>query len=616
MGWWSSLKENASALGNGVANGVRWLWTHASVDNAKAAGTGVVNGANWLRNNATLGAISNAAFKFTVNTTFHVLEQVLALKKAVPTLVYNKDARQIVNGFTKIVVRDVLPIVALNVANNQVQKYANDGYDEDESSAAYSLFVNMLSIGSYIVVAYSVRRGSESVARVLALDSFAPAAFNSNKSKMPPSLCDTYECNTQRRLKGLGRELGILLANEAIIWGISYTPYIGSSASTVLTVVNNGRYITRTVTPERCERHKYMEQEFVLALGLTYELASWLLDKGLESTVGPIPYLYLRTLRHILLAFSINLAAHMAVPLVLPKDATIPDPFHYYERAWRFLIDVFWAGLLVRVPIDFKPQPGEQPLIPLATTLQAGTSVFQSDLERIDAGKSHPVVRAMKDLVIPPMFRSSYQFPQDPILAQYWPAIRGGALAVFTGIEVHGKSKKVEVLTWGPSTAAFILNYQLGVPETLTKIAILLSKEKDFWRLTRAIKTWIERHPSTMVDLVEKPKAPLLALLGDKPQVRRADSLVSSEEVVPAQQLISEKANATGNSLTPINQLRSKRKEERDETAIDKLIPDRRPAETGSHPENPMRFMSTRRKKALPSVKIEELPDSPSLVYH
>ncbi len=39
--------------------------------------------------NATLTNISGAAFKFTVNATFHVLKQGLALRKKVPILIYN-----------------------------------------------------------------------------------------------------------------------------------------------------------------------------------------------------------------------------------------------------------------------------------------------------------------------------------------------------------------------------------------------------------------------------------------------------------------------------------------------------------------------------------------------
>ena len=197
MSWWSSFKEKASAAGNGAVNGASWLWNNATIANASAAGQGLANGATWLWNNATLGTISNAAFKFTVNTTFHILEQGLALRKAVPTFLYNKEARQIVNGFTHVVVHDVLPIVTMNVVNNQVQNYFRDGYEENEASAAYSLLISVLTLGNYLVTAYTWRRGTESFVRVAVLDSFAPAAFNSNKAITPPSLCDELACNTK-----------------------------------------------------------------------------------------------------------------------------------------------------------------------------------------------------------------------------------------------------------------------------------------------------------------------------------------------------------------------------------------------------------------------------------
>ncbi len=574
MSWWTSLKEKASAAGNGIVGGAQWFW-----------------------NNATVANVSSSLFKFTVNTTFHILEQGLALRKAVPTLIYNEQARKVINGMTYVVVHDVLPVVALNTLNSSVQNYFRNGYEENEASAAYSLLVSVLTLGNYLVTAYTWRRGTETFVRVAVLDAFAPAAFNSNRTIMPPSLCDELECNTQRKLKGAGRELGILWANEALIGGISYLPYVGTPVSKALTVVNNGRYINRSVA-SGCERHKYMEQEFVLALGLTYELASWLMDKGLDATTGPIPYLYLRTLRHILLALSVNLAAHMSLPVVLPKDATIIDPFYYYERSWRFLIDVFWAGLLKRVPIDFKPIPGEAPFLPLSTALQLGTRIFNSDLEREGGTNSYPLARKIKDLIIPPMFRTAYDFPKDPVLAEYWPAIREGAIGIFSAVETHGKTNLVATMAWSPKSAAFILDLKFGIPGKLTKIVLMLSEEKDFWALTHAIRGWFERHPSTTEIRLVQPKTPLLALRDDKPLALPLPiSLEPTQTVAAAEQLLSEKPRPP---LVEEDVLRLRPVRKAPTVSVD----------------NPLMFMSTRRRRNEVGSKIEEIPDEANLGLH
>ena len=481
MGWWLSVKDRASEAGSRALNSAKWFW-----------------------DNASLSKISSTVFTFSTNTTFHVLEEALALRTAVPTLISNPKARRIVNGMSYLVVHDVLPLVSLNYVNNGVQKYFRDGYDENESSSVYSIFLSALSLGSFIVTAYTWQRGAQTFVRVAVLDSFGPPAFNSNRKGVPPSLCIDYDCNEQRKWKGMGRELGILLANEALISGISYIPYAGPPVAKALTVVNNGRYVTRVVTPERCERHKAMEQEFVVAIGLTFELMCWLMDKGLNATVGPLPFLYLRTLRHIVLAFQVNLAAHMEVPLANPEEATVSfDLFNYYERVWRFILDVFWAGLLKRVPIDFRPEQGVPPFIPLSTFFQVATRMLKSDLEKERLLPSNQLMRTMKDKLLPPMFRSTYDFTRDPVIADYWSEIREGAITTLEMVESYGRTRVVATMAHAPKGVAVLLDLQFGIPAKVTRIALMLSRERDFWDLFDAMKAWFERHnPKVEVRLV------------------------------------------------------------------------------------------------------------------
>ena len=81
-----------------------------------------------------------------------------------------------------------------------------------------------------------------------------------------------------------------------------------------------------------CERHKAMKSESIAALGLTYTINSSLMDRLFEFTVGMPPYLYLRTLRHLLLLAHIHVASHMSLPLVRSQKDISLDPFIIYDR--------------------------------------------------------------------------------------------------------------------------------------------------------------------------------------------------------------------------------------------------------------------------------------------
>ena len=520
----------------------------------------------------------------------------MALREALPTLKNNKKARQIVNGFASVVVNDVLPIVALNAVNNGVQNYFREGYEEDQASTAYSLFITALTLGNYLVTSISWHQGSQVFVRVAVLDSFAPAAFNSNKKTLPPSICDD-ECNIQRRIKGSAREVPMLWAGELLAYGANMVPYVGLPLSKTIAIINNGRYITKAVTEERCERHKYVEPEFALAAGLTLELSSLALDKALEATVGPMPFLYMRALKHILLAFSVNTAAHMNVPLVLPKNATIPDPFHYYEWAWRFYFDVLWAGLLVRVPIDFKPAPNESPLLSLDSTLRVGTEVLRSDLETEVKSLPNPWVKKAKDWVIPPMFRSAYDFPKDRVVAKYWPDIREGGINIFEGIQVYSKNKGVRTLVWSPENAARILHHYLGIPEGATKIAIRVFGEQKFAGFTVAAQSWLRRHPSSL-----EIKSTIALLSGNKedvPVIRRGS------ETIPAHQLLEEPKSPSSTITEITDLLPSGSNVPVTELDISSLIPEMPLVAADS----PLRFLggARARKKQEQTLSIEEL---------
>lgn len=585
MTWWTSVVDGVKAVGNGLGSSAKWIWNNVSIKRT------VLWGVN-----------------YTANTVFQTLEQGLALRTAVPALINNLEVKKIVNSMTHIAIHDVLPLVTLNAINNSAQAYFRDGYQEDESwLSPYSMFLTGLTVVNCAVTAYTWRQGTQASIRLLVLDSSAPSAFNSHKKTQPLSLCNdnalALKCNAKRKAKGGLREPAILVADEILGFGISWVPYVGETASTVLSTLFMGRYITRAATPERCERHKAMMQESVLALGLSYAATNALMDMFLEATVGMPPFLYLRIMRHLLLLLHINLATHMSLPLVYPKDETWwndpvnfatqrnhplvrpkdqiwwTDPVNFYEQGCRFIADVIWAGLMKRVPIDFKPEKDAPPLIPLSPTLKLMTNVLKSDLESEQAltppGYFKQVVTSAKPWVLPPMLRDIDGFVNDPIIHKYWPSLREGGISAVDFL--HSIEGAAATLAWAPKSVAAALYIKFGVSKKLTRFVLMLSQESDFWELADALKAWFERHNLKFeVKLVNKPR---LALHGQKEE----HPLPKEIEVTP---------------LVPVDELRIEQRS----TLIPSKIPTPQPVITMDD--------LTPAKKLPPVILIADNPDS------
>ncbi|KTC80761.1 hypothetical protein [Legionella cherrii] len=472
-------------------------WWTSTVNGAKSFG----NGATWVWNNAPI----KQTIAYAANTAFYVVEQVLALREAIPAVV-TPPVMKIVNGAGNILFYDVLPVATVHFVNNGIQSYVGQSYQEDSTTglSPYSLVLPTLALINYGVQAYTYRQAPKLIAHTLALDVFGSSAFNEHKGKQtppPPTLCGETEedCNFKRKFKGSLREPLVLMLNDLLLWGISKFPYGGEQISWILAIYFYGEYITRMATPERCERHKAMKSESILSLGLTYTAASTLMDYGLESTVGTPPYLYLRTLRHLLLLAHINLASHMTLPLVRSAKGAIPvDPLVIFDRTKRFAVDVVFAGLMKRIPIDFKQPPGSKPFIPLSTVFKFLTNILESDLEQVQVAQPGFFKKTAR-VLLPKMFLSPKNAVNDPVIKQFWPDIRSDLLYI---LEIVEAAKPVKSLTTAHKpiaatvkyTLPVLLNYRFGLPIKLSEFLLSLSKKEDFWTFVTALKLWLERN--------------------------------------------------------------------------------------------------------------------------
>ncbi|CAM2874436.1 Uncharacterised protein [Legionella steigerwaltii] len=461
-------------------------WT----DSAKSLG----NGATWIWNNVPI----KQTVGYVANTTFYVFEQVLALREAIPAVV-TPPVLKVVKGTGNILLYDVLPVVAAQGVNYGIQTYLRPA-DPTGMLASYAVLPSLTLI-DYITWGFTYRQAPKLVVHTFALDAVGSSAFNEYKWKLtqpPQTLCKEEECNFKRKFKGTLREPIVLAFNDLVLWAISHLPY-GEQLSFILSVIFYGEYITRMATPERCERHKAMKSESILSLGLIYTLLSMAMDYGFESTVGTPPYLYLRTLRHLLLLGHINVASHMSLPLVRTPKNTIPlDPLVIYDRTKRFIVDVVFAGLQKRVPIDFKPPPGAKPFIPLSTVFKFLTKVLDSDLETVQVAQPGFFKKAAR-VVIPNMFLSPKNAVNDPVIKQFWPEIRSDLLYI---LEIVESAKPVKSLTTAPTAIAstvkytlpVVLNYRFGLPIKLSEFLLSLSKKEDFWDFVTALTMWLQRN--------------------------------------------------------------------------------------------------------------------------
>lgn len=465
MNWWT---DGAKSLGNGVT----WVWNKTPITQAVG---------------------------YVINTGFYVVEQVLALREAVPAVV-TPPVMKIVKGTGNILYYDVAPVVAAHCVNYGIQTYLRPA-DPSGMLASY-LIQPTLTLIDYTTWGFTYRQAPKLAIHTFALVSMGPAAFNEYKWKLsepPPTLCKEEECNFKRKFKGTLREPLTLALNDLVLWVVSNLPYGGKQLSWVLAVFFYGEYITRMATPERCERHKAMKSQSVLSLGAVYTGLSLLMDYGLDSTVGMPPYLYLRTLHHLLLLAHINLASHMNLPLVkTTKDTISLDPFVIYDRSKRFMVDVVFAGLMKRIPIDFKPPEGSKPFIPLSTVFKFLTKVLKSDLEQVQVTQPGFFKKATR-ILIPNMFLSPKNAVNDPVIKQFWPDIRSDLLYI---LEIVESTKPVKSLTTAPKAIAstvkytlpVVLNFRFGLPIKLSEFLLSLSKKEDFWDFVSELKLWLERN--------------------------------------------------------------------------------------------------------------------------
>lgn len=516
------------------------------------------------------------SLKFTGKTSFEMLRVLLALEKAVPYLINNKEARNIVYDMVYVTTHDIAPMMAVYWSNHYLQNYYFAPQEEQKLLSFYTLFLGGLTLAHYSSMYYTLMKDSEALLHSFTLDSVSAAVFNANKTTRRLTSCAEQKCTNKGFMKGSIREPMVLIGNDLLTFLLSFLPYLGQMTG-ILNVFIMGRYITRIATPQRCERHKNMVPESVLALGLMYLLSTTVMDKALNATIGLTPQIeyptsqlfwlllqitpkiIYRVLSHFILLMHINLAAHMVLPL--DTSETISPFAHFldiYERIVRFIADVVIAGLQVRIPQDFKLQKKGPPLISLASALAFFTRVLDSDLPRVHAPSPPDASKKIKEWLIvalvPYKFRSIDNFVNDRLIQRHWVAISNNITVFIDVLNAIGKTNKISIgllhiAEWSPEHAAKIINYKWGIPKSVSILGLKLNKKEDFWALAQALRSWLDRHKVGHKETLAKgsPEIPLRGHQSPRHLLNQSpDSELPQPINIAPEQLISRRSSDGG----------------------------------------------------------------------
>lgn len=460
----------------------------------------------------TMLSFASNTFSYAINTTIQVLEQISVYKDAIHHVLNDKKSRLVLYHMNFILWDDVIPMITLNALNNKLQQtFQNDEQTEFSCLDFYSYFAALLMLINYTVVFITWRQGIQTTIRVAALETFAPPAFLSSLLDKMELKCDTRECHIGVQLQGNIKQLVNLFANDTLASSVRYIPVVGPAASTALSIIFKGRFIVRSVTPGLCAEHKLpsFRLETIIALGLIYQLYCWSLEEALSKTIGLPPYLYLRSLQHLILLLQVPFAAQRI--LTMTKSNTKPEGnniIDIYEYAVGFLVETLIAG----VPVVLNGRKSQKPFITVHDVLQVITKLIEADAYHQKSLPPIVISRVSQAWnwnskhwtifwyeLFPPVMQGTQGFIRDPIIAAYWPGFKSRVLYVVTTLKIiRAKTQTSNLMQMTPTHFLMLAVYfYFGVPKKLTESALKCIEDQYFWDFISVLENWVEVHDSS-----------------------------------------------------------------------------------------------------------------------
>jgi hypothetical protein len=496
MKWWTTLvnaiknSKEIAKVQEIIANGLRVMNTRLvntinkinhSKEVAKAKeittkGSTFIN--NWIY------PVLETSATYTANTTVYLLKYGIAARKAIPNLKLpqTERTRQAAAAFTF----KLLPVVGVYIGNTLIHYLIYNEQEKTWTQEGLNSASNFIDTEAKI---YTLREFLELGIELFAIMSMAPIDFIEHKKNLlalPDNPCS--QCTAQRRFKGSLREPLILLGNDVLAYSVKDIPYL----RTILSLFFYGDYINRAVNLH-CERHRTTHSEMLLALGIPYVITSLLMDAYLPST----PFLIERALKHLVLLWYINIAAHLRIPYVeLGKGTLKFDPIVLYEKFNGFIIDIFFAGVRQLV----TPQPNKPPLVSVSWILKTAIGGLNSDLEKVVSPPQNILEKTIQ-IILPPMFRSTKNMVHDPVLRLYWRNLQeflfdiiGHLIQMDSSIGRINDSNIPLVATAVKKALPKVLYTYYSFPKEATKVFLGLCEEKEFHSFLQALQQWLDRH--------------------------------------------------------------------------------------------------------------------------
>ena len=515
MGWYS-LVEGYKTVVNGVSSSASWICDKTYLSQLSS---GVSSSVSWIWNKTYLPQWSMGVGRYAVNTAFQVLEEGLALRTAVPALFTNQKVGEMEDSAGYIAVHDVLPLTLLYAANYGVQSYLRNWAD------AYPVVSIAAAAVDYGVLSYIIPLGLRAGVRMMVVGALAPSASIASSPIERKSICQEQKCN---QWASSAKEPFILFANDGLVAVIEYIPLIGKYLAPVVRVYAYGDYINRSAISGRCEEHKGLTSESVLASGLIHEAIMQVINYGFSQTIGIPPYLCYRPLQQLVLLLEVHVAAHRNIPSVAPEHASF-NPLAIYEKVIDVTMNVLYAGLKERIPLDF---PQGEPIVSLSTALQFVTNSLNSDLvsaPKYTPGLMRNIAGKIYVFMTPSMLHSMTDFYSDPVIHKHWVPLRNGVIHYTDILCPILESKTLAVAAWTPKITALAVRTALGVNEKITEMALMLSREQDFRDFAKALKEWFRRN-GDLQPIVLSPTPTAVIGLYDPPN----ETAATADDSAPA----------------------------------------------------------------------------------
>lgn len=362
-----------------------------------------------------------AASRYIASGAYHMgtytLEQIKAVPETVKSFVTHPRSKRVISHLGRIVAEDIVPMVALNTANDWLQTYAVTDESDNPEPVNYNFLLQagllMVNTGVWL---YTKRKQVQVATRTAILltdypKAFAEATFDRKKDS---EVCN--ECNQKRYIKGEIRALMVYMTQVLALKGIEQTPIIGPSLVIPLEWLLNGQLFMdyRLANDGLCERHRaefFKEHPSLsLSLGISHDLAVRLPIYALQKLTGLPLESAISPLKSLAIIPFTALTHHMQLPKAVQQSNNLMfDPLSLIRWSIALGIDISLPGLKKQLKrlLSARGEP-----LPLEAYIKLFIDFY-----------TNPKTQRISIFFLPRMLLSSKAFMNDAVVGDYGPEL-------------------------------------------------------------------------------------------------------------------------------------------------------------------------------------------------